>query len=153
MASSCPLLRKKSICQLCGLSRRAYFVLITSPNVSESNRQRLGFTFKGTDLSSTGGHTKFLSLRDANKCEYDCSLFQNNLLLERLGIRVMKRTVGYMAFRRALSINLLPRAGQPWLLFICVRLAVSVNRRLRTADCRLRTRGKLQTVCKMQTAD
>ena len=27
----------------------------------------------------------------------------------RLGINVMKRTVGYMAFRRALSINLLPR--------------------------------------------
>ena len=61
-------------------------------------------------LSSTGGHTYCLSLRDANKCEYDCSLFQNNLLLERLGIRVMKRTVGYLAFRRALSINLLPRA-------------------------------------------
>ena len=30
--------------------------------------------------------------------------------MERLGIRVMKRTVGYMAFPRALSINLLPRA-------------------------------------------
>ena len=30
---------------------------------------------------------------------------------------------------------------------------VSVKRRLRTADCRLRTRGKMQTVCKMQTAD
>ena len=74
------------------------------------NCQRLAFTFKGTDLSSTGGHTYCLSLRDANKCEYHCSLFYNNLLLERLGIRVMKRTVGYMAFRRALSINLLPRA-------------------------------------------
>ena len=36
--------------------------------------KRLGFTFKGTDLSSTGGHTYCLSLRDANKCEYDCSL-------------------------------------------------------------------------------
>ena len=75
------------------------------------NCQRLvAFTFKGTDLSSTGGHTYCLSLRDANKCQYDCSLFWNNLLLERLGIRVMKRTVEYMAFRRALSINLLPRA-------------------------------------------
>ena len=31
--------------------------------------------------------------------------------------------------------------------------AVSVKRRLRTADCRLRTRGKMQTVSKMQTAD
>ena len=30
---------------------------------------------KETDLSSTGGHTYCLSLRDANKCEYDCSLF------------------------------------------------------------------------------
>ena len=30
---------------------------------------------------------------------------------------------------------------------------VSVKRRLRTADCRLRTRGKMQTECKMQTAD
>ena len=30
---------------------------------------------------------------------------------------------------------------------------VSVKRRLWTADCRLRTRGKLQTECKMQTAD
>ena len=30
---------------------------------------------------------------------------------------------------------------------------VSVKRRLRTADCRLRTRDKMQTVCKMQTAD
>ena len=30
---------------------------------------------------------------------------------------------------------------------------VSVKRRLRTADCRLRTRGKMQTVGKMQTAD
>ena len=74
------------------------------------NCQRLAFTFKGTDLSSTGGHTYCLSLRDANKCEYHCSLFYNNLLLERLGIRVMKRTVGYMAFRRALSINILSRA-------------------------------------------
>ena len=34
----------------------------------------------------------------------------NNLLLERLGINVMKRAVGYMAFRRALSINILLRA-------------------------------------------
>ena len=31
--------------------------------------------------------------------------------------------------------------------------SVSVKRRLRTADCRLRTRGKMQTACKMQTAD
>ena len=30
---------------------------------------------------------------------------------------------------------------------------VSVIRRLWTADCRLWTRGKMQTVCKMQTAD
>ena len=30
---------------------------------------------------------------------------------------------------------------------------VSVIWRLCTADCRLRTRGKMQTVCKMQTAD
>ena len=29
----------------------------------------------------------------------------------------------------------------------------SVKRRLRTADYRLRTRGKMQTECKMQTAD
>ena len=34
-ALSCSLLRKKSICQLCGLSRRADFVLITNQNVSE----------------------------------------------------------------------------------------------------------------------
>ena len=40
------------------------------------------------------------------KCDYDCSLFYNNLLLEGIGLHVMKRTVGYMAFRRALSINL-----------------------------------------------
>ena len=39
------------------------------------NCQRLAFTFKGTDLSSTGGHTYCLSLRDANKCEYDRPLF------------------------------------------------------------------------------
>ena len=31
--------------------------------------------------------------------------------------------------------------------------SVSVKRRLRTADCRLRTRGKMQAECKMQTAD
>ena len=31
------------------------------------NRQRLGFTFKETDLSSIGGHTYCLSLRDGNK--------------------------------------------------------------------------------------
>ena len=31
--------------------------------------------------------------------------------------------------------------------------SVSVKRRLRTADCRMRTRGKMQTECKMQTAD
>ena len=37
--------------------------------------------------------------------------------MERLGIRVMKRTVGYLAFRRVLSINLLPRAILD--LFIC----------------------------------
>ena len=30
---------------------------------------------------------------------------------------------------------------------------VSVKGRLRTADCRLQTRGKMQTECKMQTAD
>ena len=30
---------------------------------------------------------------------------------------------------------------------------VSVKRRLRTADCRLQTRGKMQTECKMQIAD
>ena len=36
-----------------------------------------------------------------------------------LGINVMKRRVGYMAFRRSLSINLLPRAIMAfWLLFI-----------------------------------
>ena len=35
----------------------------------------------------------------------------------------------------------------------CVETAVSVKRRLLTAYCRLRTRGKMQTVCKMQTAD
>ena len=34
-----------------------------------------------------------------------------------------------------------------------VKKAVSVKRRLRTADCRLWTRGKMQTECKMQTAD
>ena len=83
------------------------------------NCQRLAFTFKGTDLSSTGRHTYCLSLRNANKCEYDCSLFQNNLLLERLDIRVMKRTVGYMAFRRALLINLLPRANLEF-VYMCL---------------------------------
>ena len=31
--------------------------------------------------------------------------------------------------------------------------AVSVKRRLQTADCRLQTRGKMQTEGKMQTAD
>ena len=30
---------------------------------------------------------------------------------------------------------------------------VSVKRRLRTTDCRLQTRGKMQTKCTMQTAD
>ena len=30
--------------------------------------------------------------------------------IKRLGIKVMKRTVGYMAFRRALSTNLSPRS-------------------------------------------
>ena len=36
IALRCSLLRKKkSICQLCGLSRRADFVLITNQNVSE----------------------------------------------------------------------------------------------------------------------
>ena len=30
---------------------------------------------------------------------------------------------------------------------------VSVKHRLRTTDCRLQTRGKMQTECKMQTAD
>ena len=44
------------------------------------NRQRLGFTFKGTDLSPTGGHTYCLSLCEVNKCEYECFIFQNNLL-------------------------------------------------------------------------
>ena len=34
-----------------------------------------------------------------------------------------------------------------------VNKSVSVKRRLRTADCRLRTRGKMQTECKMQTTD
>ena len=90
------------------------------------NCQRLAFTFKGTDLSSTGGHTYCLSLRDANKCEYDCSLFQNNLLLERLGIRVMNRAVGYMAFRRALSINLLPLTILAF-VYKCVSLPVAIH--------------------------
>ena len=43
------------------LSRGADFVLITYQNVSESS------AVKGTDLSSTGGHTYCLSLRDGNK--------------------------------------------------------------------------------------
>ena len=86
------------------------------------NCQRLAFTFKGTDLSSTGGHTYCLSLRGANKCGQHCSLFWNNLLVERLGIRVMKRTVRYMAFRTALSINLLSRAIL--ILFTCVCLPI-----------------------------
>ena len=129
------------------------------------NCQRLAFTFKGTDLSSTGGHTYCLSLRDANKCEYDCSLFLNNLLLERLGICVMKRTVGYMAFQRALSINLLPRAilnffymclltGRFfWYKVISIHQAIHLVRiqidsvevghvktqTMQTADCRLQT--------------
>ena len=30
--------------------------------------------------------------------------------VESIGVRVMKRALGYMALRRALSINLLPRA-------------------------------------------
>ena len=51
---------------------------------------------------------------------------------------------------------------QVWQVFIYVSInfyrrgtldSVSVKRRLRTADCRLRTRGKMQTECKMQTAD
>ena len=43
------------------LSRGADFVLITYQNVSESS------VVKGTDLSSTGGHTYCLSVRDGNK--------------------------------------------------------------------------------------
>ena len=40
-------------------------------------------------------------------------------------------------------------------IFACMHISgsVSVKRRLRTADCRLRTRGKMQTECKMKTAD
>ena len=34
-----------------------------------------------------------------------------------------------------------------------IKEPVSVKRRLRTANCRLGTRGKMQTECKMQTAD
>ena len=38
---------------------------------------------------------------------------------------------------------------------IVIRYTVSVKGDfgLRTADCRLRTRGKMQTECKMQTTD
>ena len=42
-------------------------ILFKSRIKMSPNRQRLGFTFKGTDLSSTGGHTYCLSLRDGNK--------------------------------------------------------------------------------------
>ena len=34
-----------------------------------------------------------------------------------------------------------------------IKKSVSVKRRLRTAECTLRTRGKMQTECKVQTAD
>ena len=76
VALRCSLLRKKSICQLCGLSRRADFVLITNQNVSELSAtgfycQRNGSKFKWWI------HVLYrcLSLRDENKCGYDCSLF------------------------------------------------------------------------------
>ena len=42
-------------------------ILFQSRIKMSPNRQRLGFIFKGTDLSSTGGHTYCLSLRDGNK--------------------------------------------------------------------------------------
>ena len=40
--------------------------------------------------------------------------------MEPLGIRVMKRKVGYMAFRRVLSIHLSPRAILAFTVFICL---------------------------------
>ena len=43
LALSSSLLRKKSICQLCGLSRYADFVLITNQNVSESSATEIYF--------------------------------------------------------------------------------------------------------------
>ena len=48
----------------------------------------------------------FPSLREANKVWVRLFLVYNNLLLEGIGLHVIKRTVGFMAFRRALSINL-----------------------------------------------
>ena len=63
----------------------------------------------------------------------------NNLLLERLGIRVMKRTVAYMAFRRALSINLLARAILDFVYGICVCIPVvfRYTRRYISFRCKL----------------
>ena len=40
-----------------------------------------------------------------------------------------------------------------FVILFWVLWSVSVKRRLGTADCRLWTRGKMQTKCKMQTAD
>ena len=46
------ILRKESICQLCGLSRRADFVLITKQNVSELSANTKTF-FQSTDSVTT----------------------------------------------------------------------------------------------------
>ena len=55
-----------------------------------------------------------------NKCEYDCSLFSNNLLLERLGIRVMKRKVGSdIIWRFEERCQLIYYQEPFWILFIC----------------------------------
>ena len=44
-------------------------ILFYSRIKMSSNRQRLGFTFKGTDLTSAGGHMYCFSLSESSRCE------------------------------------------------------------------------------------
>ena len=52
-----------------------------------------------------------------------------------------------------ISLNKIQRSNVRVLQDKDIKIAVIVKRRLRTADCRLWTRGKMKIVCKMQTAD
>ena len=56
-------------------------------------------------------------------------------------------------FYPSISEDLLLKALNYASRFTTITQSVSVKCRLRTADCRLRTRGKMQRECKMQTAD
>ena len=93
-------------------------------------------------------------------CHKKCRSSANLRVCKFAGLQVCKSAVCVCRTPIRLRLSLLWQLCEDYYLVVDERgwvgyeeLTVSVKCRLRTADCRLWTRGKKQTVCKMQTAD